>query len=83
MPLDTAGQIQYREVVMPEGIRYQADPPVCHLCKQEITRETIGWVYLANNGRKGEQVECVECTACTLIRDGGPALRSFVERHHL
>jgi hypothetical protein len=45
MPLDTAGQIQYREVVMPEGIRYQADPPVCHLCKQEITRETIGWVY--------------------------------------
>jgi hypothetical protein len=25
----------------------------------------------------------IECTACTLIRDGGPALRSFVERHHL
>jgi hypothetical protein len=83
MPLDATGKIQYRESVIPEGIRYQADPPVCHLCKREITRATIGWVYLTNNGRKGEQVECVECTACTLIRDGGPALRSFVERHHL
>jgi hypothetical protein len=56
---------------------------VCHLCKQEITRTNIGWVYLTNTGRKGEQVECVECTACTLIRDGGPALRSFVERYYL
>ena len=83
MPLDVTGKIQDRAVVIPEGIRYQADPPVCHLCQQEITRTNIGWVYLTNNGRKGEQVECVECTACTLIRDGGPALRSFVERHHL
>ena len=83
MPLDALGKIQYREVVIPEGVRYQADPPVCHLCKQEITRTTIGWVYLTNSERKGEQVECVECTACTLVRDGGPALRSFVERHHL
>jgi hypothetical protein len=83
MPLDASGKIQYREGVNPDKIWYQADPPVCHLCKQEITRTTIGWVYLTNHGEKGEQVECVECTACTLIRDGGPALRSFVERHHL
>ena len=83
MPLNATGKMQYREVVSPERIRYQADPPVCHLCKQEITRTNIGWVYLMHHGRKGEQVECVECTACTLIRDGGLALRSFVERHHL
>jgi hypothetical protein len=83
MPLDAAGKIKYREVVIPEGIRYQDDPPVCNLCKQEITRANIGWVYLTNNGSKGGQVEFIECTACTLIREGGPALRTFVERHHL
>ena len=83
MPLNATGKMHSREGVSPEKIRYQADPPVCHLCKQEITRTNIGWVYLMHNGRKGEQVACVECTACTLIRDGGPALRSCVERHHL
>jgi hypothetical protein len=83
MALDTAGKIEYKKVSTEDGIRYQADPPVCNICKQEISRANIGWSYLEREKHIPGDYEFIVCTACTLIREGGQDLRSFVERHNL
>jgi hypothetical protein len=83
MALDKAGNIVYRQVVFPELLRFQADPPVCNICEQEITRRNFGQVYIERRERVREEFEIVECTDCTPIREGGPALRDFVDRHNL
>jgi len=83
MPLDASGKMHEREVVIPKGIRDQDDPPVCHLCTQEMTRAPIGWVSLTNNGSQSGQVECIACTACTRIREGGPPVWTLVEQPSL
>jgi hypothetical protein len=45
MPLNAEGEIQYIDTPK-AAIRYQADPPVCYCCRQEITCENVGWMYL-------------------------------------
>jgi len=84
MPADSKGQIKYRAAAEKEGTRYQADPPMCNLCGQDITRENFGWAYLTTEGRvPTEKFEFIECTACTLIRESGDALLTFLKRHKL
>ena len=83
MPLDTAGNIAYRDALDPGGVRFQADPPVCTSCKQEITRETIGRAYWLREERSRKRYEVIECTRCTGMRDGGTPLQVFLQRHNL
>jgi hypothetical protein len=83
MPLDTAGKIEYKEIPLSGGVRLQVDPPVCNVCQQEITRKNFGVAGVEGRGRTQETFEFIECTACTLLRQGGDALRRFVERHNL
>lgn len=83
MPLDTAGNIVYRDALEPGGILFQADPPVCSLCKQGITRETMGRSYSLREERTRRRYEVIECTMCTGMRDGGTPLLVFLERHNL
>jgi hypothetical protein len=80
MPLNAIGEIAYTDTPK-GGIRYQADPPVCTLCKQEITRENVGWMYLERHPRG--QVECIECRGCTMRRASGTPLQLFLQRHGL
>jgi hypothetical protein len=83
MPLDTAGKIEYKELSIIGTVRFQADPPVCNVCEQEITRRNFGFAGVENVRRTPETFEFIECTACTPMRQGGEPLRRFVERHHL
>ena len=80
MPLNAIGEIAYTDT--PKGeIRYQADPPVCNCCKQEITRTNVGWMYLERHPRG--QVEYIECRGCTMKRASGTPLQLFLQRHGL
>jgi hypothetical protein len=87
MPLDTAGNIEYRDARAADGIRFQVSPPVCNICGQQITRETFGCIYLEseewNRIKREGQFEWIECTSCSLIRESGDQLRTFLERHNL
>jgi hypothetical protein len=91
MPLDATGEIEYTATPDQGGIRYQNNPPVCNLCKQEITRENVGWMYLEGGRhprrRVQDKVECkiefIECRGCTMLRAGGPLFRHFLKRHSL
>jgi hypothetical protein len=80
MPLNAEGEIQYIEM-QKAAIRYQADPPVCNCCKQDITRESFGWMYWEGHARG--KFEFIECRACTMMRAGGQALRLFLKHHRL
>src|SRR5437667_3714678 len=80
MPVNAVGEIAYTDT-QKGRIRYQADPPVCTLCKQEITRENFGWMYLERHPRG--QVECIECRGCTMRRASGTPLLLFLQRHGL
>ena len=80
MPLNALGEIAYTDT--PKGeIRYQADPPVCNCCKQEITRANVAWMYLERHPRG--RVECIECRGCTMRRASGTLLQLFLQRHGL
>jgi hypothetical protein len=83
MPLNATGEIEYIDAPEQGGIRYQNDPPVCNLCKQEITRANFGWMYLEGRGRTRGKVEFIECKGCTRMRAGGAPLLLFLERHKL
>ena len=83
MPLDPGGKIVYRAASGQGGIRYQADPPVCNICKQEITRKNFGWAYLEREGGTRTRSEFIACRGCTMLRAGGTPLLLFLERHHL
>jgi hypothetical protein len=87
MPLDTAGKIQYRKAQTAGGIRFQASPPVCNVCEQQITRKTFSCVYLEseewNKARGDELFERIECTSCSPIREAGDRLQTFLKRHNL
>jgi hypothetical protein len=83
MPLNTAGQIEYKAVSMIGAVQFQADPPVCNVCEQEVTRRNFGAACVESRGRTQAKFEFVECTACTRMRAYGDTLRRFVERHHL
>ena len=83
MPLDTAGKITYKTTSQTGNTQYQADPPVCSICHHEITRINIGQSYVESDRRTLTHFECMQCRACTPIREGGPALRHFIARHHL
>jgi hypothetical protein len=83
MPIDAKGQIMYHQAVAPSQICYQADPPVCNRCDQEITRANFGWAYTITEGQSPEQYECIECRSCTMIRASGAPLLTFLQRHNL
>jgi hypothetical protein len=83
MPLNTAGQIEYKAISMIGTVRFQADPPVCNVCQQKITRKNFGFSCVESIGRTQEAFEYIECTACTPMRAGGDTLRRFVEQHNL
>jgi len=82
MPLNAEGEIQYIDTHT-EAIRYQADPPLCNRCHQEITRENFGWMFLEGGGRRQGPFEFIECRACTMLRATGQSLRRFLEHHGL
>jgi hypothetical protein len=82
MPLDSQGNIAYKNSPAGEP-QYQANPPICNHCGQEITQRNFGWAYLVHNGGKSGEAEFIECTACTPVREGGKALRIFLARHNL
>lgn len=82
MPLNAEGEIQYIDT-QKEGIRYQADPPLCNRCHQAITRENFGWMFLEGGGRLQGPFEFIECRACTMLRAAGQSLRRFLEHHGL
>jgi hypothetical protein len=83
MPLNIAGEVEYKVVSIIETVRFQADPPVCNVCKQEITRQNFGFSCVESNQLSLQTFEYIECTACTPMRAGGDTLRRFVERHRL
>ena len=83
MPLDTVGDIKYRDTLEPGEVRFQADPPVCTCCKGEITRENIGRSYWLRDERTRQRYEVIECRRCTSIKDGGTPLQVFLQRHNL
>ena len=87
MPLNIAGDIEYRDTQTAEGIRLQVSPPVCNVCEQQITRKTFGCVYFESEEwkktRTAEQFERIECTSCSLIREAGDRLQTFLKRHNL
>ncbi len=83
MPLDPGGKIAYIAAPVKGGIRYQADPPVCNICKQEITRNNFGWTYLESEGGTRTRSEFIACRGCTMMRAGGTPLLLFLERHNL
>ena len=80
MPLNAVGEIAYPDTYT-GGIRYQADPPFCNLCKQEITRETMGWMSLEGHPRG--PFEFIECRSCTTTRASGTPLQRFLKHHGL
>ena len=80
MPLNAAGDIVYLPLTQ-ERLLFQADPPVCTLCTQAITRANVGWMY--RQASPSGQVECIWCRACTGVRAHGPLLRGFVQQHSL
>jgi hypothetical protein len=83
MPLNVTDEIAY--VPDKGGIHCQNNPPVCNLCKQEMTRENFGWMYFEGEGRgrtRGK-FEFIACRGCTRMRAGGTPLRLFVQRHTL
>src|SRR5262245_31869387 len=80
MLLNAEGEIQYIDAHK-EAIRYQADPPVCNLCKREITRENFGWMYLEGHSRG--KLEFIECRGYTMMRASGTPLQLFLQRHGL
>jgi hypothetical protein len=80
MPLNVVGEIEYIDTPK-AAIWYQADPPVCNLCKQAITRENFGWMYFESRGRKGGKFEFIECRGCTMMRASGTPLQLFLQRH--
>jgi hypothetical protein len=83
MPLNAAGEIRYKNAPGKEQIQYQIDPPVCNRCKQEITQENVGWMSFESRERTGGEFEYIACREHTMMRASGPALRLFLERHHL
>ena len=83
MPVNATGGIAYIDAPEPGGIRYQHDPPVCHLCMQDITRKNFGWMYLEGRGRTRGKVEFIECKGWTRMRLIGTPLWLFLERHTL
>ena len=83
MPLDPGGKIVYIAASGQGGIRYQADPPVCNICKQDITRNNFGWAHLEREGGTRTRFEFIACKGCTMLRAGGTPLLLFLERHHL
>jgi len=83
MPFDVRDQIQYNDTPDKGGIHYQTDPPVCNICKQEITRENFAWMYFEGRGRTRGKFEFIECRGYTRMRAGGTPLRLFVQRHKL
>jgi hypothetical protein len=80
MPLNAVGEIEYTEA-QKGRVRYQADPPVCNLCKQEITRENVGWMYLERHPHG--PLEVIECRGCTMRRASGTPLQLFLTHHRL
>jgi hypothetical protein len=80
MPLNAVGEIEYTDT-QKGRVRYQADPPVCNLCKQEITRENVGWMYLERHPRG--PFEVIECRGCTMRRASGTPLQLFLTHHRL
>jgi hypothetical protein len=80
MPLNAKGEIEYIDRFQ-GAKRYQASPPVCNLCKQEITRENFGWMYWEGHPRG--PFEFIECRGCTRMRASGTPLRQFMKRHRL
>ena len=78
-----ATRLRYRNYLAPGGVRYQAEPPGCNCCGQEITRQNFGWACLTSAADAREQVEWIECRACTKIRQVGAPLRYFMTLHHL
>ena len=58
MPLNATGDIEYLDMsISQERILFQADPPVCNICKQAITRDNFGWAHLEGSpGGSDKQV---------------------------
>ena len=87
MALRLTVKARYKKARPPEYVRFQANPPVCNICGQEITRQNFGYAYIEVEEHKKikqvEQCERIECTACTLVRESGEALLAFLTRHHL
>ena len=83
MSLDSAGKIEYKEVLRIGAVRFQADPPVCNMCQQEITRKNFGFACVESNHRSLQRFEFIACTECTPMRESGDTLRRFVEQHNL
>jgi hypothetical protein len=82
MPLNAVGEIEYTDTQQ-GGVQYQADPPMCNRCLQEITRENFGWMFLEGGGRRQGPFEFIECRACTMMRAAGQSLRLFLKHHGL
>jgi hypothetical protein len=80
MPLNAQGDIAYRARDH-AGRLWQADPPVCNLCKQVVTRANMGWMCL--EGYADVQFKFIACRDCTELRLSGPPLRCFLQRHGL
>ena len=83
MPLSSAGEIPYHHARMEGGIQFQANPPMCNRCWQEITRQNVGRTSVVHNAYTHGRFEFIECTACTAACVGTALLTQFWTQHAL
>ena len=74
MPFNATGGMASIDAPEPGGIRDQHDPPVCHRCMQDMTREHCGWMDLEGRGRTRGKVAFIACKGWTRMRLRGTPL---------
>jgi len=81
MPISHVGEIAYEPASPTGGIRWQADPPVCHRCWHEITPQNFGQASVVGRAPSPGRFEFIECTACTTVRAREPEQTLFWVQH--
>ena len=74
-------RLHTRELLRWEGIRLQANPPVCNCCWREVTRQNLGCATVVGEAPHPGRFEFIECTMCTPVRDRSPEVTLFWARH--
>jgi len=82
MPINQVGEIAYQPGAPMEGIRLQANPPVCNRCWHEITPQNLGQVSVVGSTPSPSRFEFIECTACTTVRARDAETTLFWMQHH-
>jgi len=81
MPINHVGEIAYEPAASPGDIWWQANPPVCNRCWDEITPQNFGQASVVGSAHAACRFEFIECTACTTVRAQAPEQTLFWGQH--